>query len=79
MPKDIHIVNMHAQDFQEPNETQFGQNTNQTKKAHTQVWQDKELSKFYQIPKTNIWLNIPLWKDNKWKQKKQNDENTIKE
>ena len=69
---------MHAQDFQEPNEIQFGQNTNQTKKAHTQVWQDKELSKFYQIPKpTHDWIyhfekitnesTIP------------SDENTIKE
>ena len=28
MPKDIHIINMHAQDFQEPNEIQFGHNTN---------------------------------------------------
>ena len=26
---------MHAQDFQEPKEIQFGQNTKQTKKAHT--------------------------------------------
>ena len=36
-------------------------------RKHTQVWQEKELSKFYQIPKINTWLKIPLWKDNKWK------------
>ena len=28
---------MHAQDFLEPNEIHFGQNTNQTKKAHTSM------------------------------------------
>jgi hypothetical protein len=37
MPYNIHLVNMHAQDFQEPKEIQFGQNTKKTKKSHKGV------------------------------------------
>jgi hypothetical protein len=49
MPYNIHLVNMHAQDFLEPKEIQFGQNTKKDKGAHEIV----KLQKVVQIISKN--------------------------
>jgi hypothetical protein len=49
MPYNIHLVNMHVQDFQEPKEIQFGKNTKKAKRAHKIV----KLQKVVQIISKN--------------------------
>ena len=49
---------MHAQDFQEPKEIEFGQNTKLTKKAHKcdKIKVVQIISKF----QINTWFKIPI-------------------
>jgi hypothetical protein len=52
IPYILHLVNMHAQDFQEPKEDTIWTKLLVKAREHTKVWSDKRLSKLYQIIKS---------------------------